>query len=796
MKQSFIPSQSTIRLVLPSPPSSPYLQAADIFERELLKRLDVDVRTVHGSRLEGDSALDVYLGTPETLPRERLDDLDAPLTLLPFPDYAERINLRAIDHGTPPIIIIACGSDSALLCGIGAWMRHLEIWADGFAYRNLTENLQPLTPVRGMFYANTSDSNSYFTYSSEQWKTLITDDALWGNNTVGTIPVHFPEWPDTLPWPEPGRFLSPEWQTIWETHWARQCEIGETIQRLGLKSLIRLSYADAFPARIEKPLAGQKEGELDCSQSEAKKLAVTECENLLSRLPLPDAVWFSAHSSPVSPFVRAACNPGQFLEMAKSLNELLPSDCELWLGSGGFSDEELAPLFDRLSALDRLPVRGAICGPEIGPHETVKRELPLDRQLMTMTPLSRAVRTANALETLGMPRSLIFSDDTPLVFPTQLARQFVETAPMTYGALGFSTGAHDEIHRYLWTAFAWSPQPSLEVMLESYGRWYFGADAAPHVRDALLSLESCWKTSLPESVPFAEDALTFLDRAESAVPPRMNALAKPRLQQLRLRALMDTTLGENEHASRHQIDTMLERLGKPSEADSTEATLQSAFETLKQSPYDGLETRFQQLTELRQAVFKTQGIHIQAVDRLLEPEPDRNWAIIQIDRSLRTNDKTKQRETIEVVISALKPRSGSEGITIDCGNPENDRYRTKGRVYHLRAASQEWRSAWHQIALSREQGEPVEYVIPLNGQSFNRVAVTYVTTPDIPLKQSLRCNGVLLHDTMEIPPDTPIENTYTLPSTDKPADSLTLIWRPEPGYHAGVVEIAIYNKTS
>ncbi len=99
---------------------------------------------------------------------------------------------------------------------------------------------------------------------------------------------------------------------------------------------------------------------------------------------------------------------------------------------------------------------------------------------------------------------------------SDLARRRAEAAPLIYAALGVSTG-EPEWARFVWSALSWSPIRSLAEIFESYGRCYFGGEAAEAVCDALERGDQGGELSI-----------TLSDLNE-CVPKAMRALANERL---------------------------------------------------------------------------------------------------------------------------------------------------------------------------------------------------------------------------------------------------------------------------
>jgi len=253
----------------------------------------------------------------------------------------------------------------------------------------------------------------------------------------------------------------------WESHF----DLMRCAKNWGLKNLLSIHYFDQEAASLR---------------------------DFLQKSPPIDIVMLS-HSS----------SPQHLLDDSKSLRSLLDETgrkSAIWLKINDFSEEELRLLFDMIDASPPSIVKALAYNPS---HHgaMIRQEAPLAMQLVSLFPLDGEA-----------PFSI-----------AELGRRYFESAPLTYGALGETSGERDSLAQFAWSRLSWSPSLSLEELFEQYGHWFFGAKAAEPLRGALLALE---KPTSPNSAHIRQQ----LEQAIALVPPAMRELARSQLDSLRLGA--------------------------------------------------------------------------------------------------------------------------------------------------------------------------------------------------------------------------------------------------------------------
>jgi len=73
--------------------------------------------------------------------------------------------------------------------------------------------------------------------------------------------------------------------------------------------------------------------------------------------------------------------------------------------------------------------------------------------------------------------------------PRDYYHVFRETLRYTIGDVNHSDGQHDHFNNWMWHRLMWSPNTSLEDVVDEYARFWFGPEAAPAMAEALFQLE-------------------------------------------------------------------------------------------------------------------------------------------------------------------------------------------------------------------------------------------------------------------------------------------------------------------
>jgi hypothetical protein len=767
-----IPAGSSIRAILPKTASVFYRQALDFFSRELQRRVEVYVETAFGGEGEDDftEPCRIWFCTLETLPESLTTRIEEPFTIRAFPDYAEHINLRSVESEGVLTILLLCGSEKALLAGAGFLLRALCPFEGHLLVDAMNCNYRPLTPLRGHVFANAMGKD-YFRYREEQWETMLSDCALLGNNTVGFLPVYFPDWTEkTRPEKEPESVES-DLDAVWSHHWRRQRSISERAHELGLRVVVSVSIAEGCDV--------------------GKDGYVKQLADLLEDLPYIDTVWVNCQEE-VFPFYRpTAVSVERYMQQVWRLRDELASRegrAEFWLSTAGLTVEQISNLIDLLFERSDFCASVLTSGPGEGYAGMLMREMPLMMQFVSMTSMSEMRQMPVEERTYGPERCYVYGEDTPITLFGYLGKHYFEHAPMTYGALGVSSRVHDELHRFFWSMISWDPQPELEAVFALYGRYYFGEEAAPYLCNALKELELCWRRPESEAWIHAEKAEEELERALQYVPPRMRHLAFPRYYFIKYRILVETSLREKIVEDRERLERVLGDLaGVVSDPGVVLRLMQEKLQEGRNP--DSFLPRLHNLRALQVEIIKEWNVEPCGADRLEEPLSDAAWVLAKVQKALLSGDESKQNQCLAELQQRRDLLAGAPGFLIDCGNPNTDTCLVSGQPYFVSGPeAAEPVSRW-MMALSVDEETAVEYVIPVDGRQCYRATFWFCAPRDFALRMAVVCGKKTLDPRVAVEAGQRLEKSYVIDSELCHSNEMVVKFVPRENCRAGISEM-------
>jgi Domain of unknown function (DUF4838) len=92
----------------------------------------------------------------------------------------------------------------------------------------------------------------------------------------------------------------------------------------------------------------------------------------------------------------------------------------------------------------------------------------------------------------------VYHRRTFFAWPRYYHRVFNDLMPFAIGDVTHSSGHHDHLNQWMWQRLLWSPRTSVEDVVDSYCRTWFGPEAAPLMAEAVLQLEENLGGNAPE----------------------------------------------------------------------------------------------------------------------------------------------------------------------------------------------------------------------------------------------------------------------------------------------------------
>ncbi|MBD3267765.1 hypothetical protein GF373_13935 [bacterium] len=767
-----IASGSVIRVVMPGNPSIYARQAHEFLSRGIQQRVEVWFETSFGDWAgEDPPSCVIRFCTLDSLPDRYKDTLEPPITIQPYADYGEHLNIRTFQENNTVNLLILTGDEKTLIAGIGVLLREFLYYDNCIKFDPVQLNLRPLTPTRGAIFCNTPESGTYGSWSTEQWDSILTEYALLGHNLIGFAPST----------PERGERLNPFFPpppnaTKEETRARniladRQSALFDRTHELGLKGLLHLSLS-SFTAN---------------GKSTLKNIA-----NAVGKQPGCDLLWLTCTPSLFPPYASAKLSQNRFLASGKQLSETARQhkEIETWLGTDGFGEEELADLLDAIVAESPF-AKALTCGPNHSHKEMLMREMPLMMQIATIVNLSDTGRLSWQSPRFGPERSYVVNNDTPLLQTEALAKQFFDNAPLTYGAIGLCRDLHDCFNRFFWALMAWDPQPQVDEILAKFGNYYFGAESAEWIQNTFREMEICWSLPLHESFDSAQRAFEHLEKSMACVPPRMRNLAIPIYNLLSYRIVLDMVLYHKLADDREQMHGLQAILGNQEE--EIDISIKKALDYLRVIPNnDLLANLYKDLDRRKTDLYCTWRFNPKGNERIQTPLAGQTWYQTQLEKALQSKNRDTQQAICQNLRQRLNIPQQKTDILVDCGNPDADTYCRRGLAFSLNPTPLDQPVSRWTMTIGEDQDEPIEYSIPIMAGATYKAVLAFYAPSQFPLFQSLFCG-----DTSLLPNFTVHEGEWVMKELHLGPwllhdDSFVLIIYPKNGHRAAISEITLF----
>lgn len=126
-------------------------------------------------------------------------------------------------------------------------------------------------------------------------------------------------------------------------------------------------------------------------------------------------------------------------------------------------------------------------------------ELPAQQKIIHYSDITHWIRSQYEVESPDPYLVRVFGRRTFHTRPQAMYDIFQAIMPFSEGDIIYSEGYHDEFHQYMWARLLWNPNRTCEDVVNEYCTYYFGADAAPIMREAIFQLEENLEAPLREN---------------------------------------------------------------------------------------------------------------------------------------------------------------------------------------------------------------------------------------------------------------------------------------------------------
>ncbi|MCC6797404.1 MAG: hypothetical protein IT366_19980 [Candidatus Hydrogenedentes bacterium] len=283
------------------------------------------------------------------------------------------------------------------------------------------------------------------------------------------------------------------------------------------------------------------------------------------------------------------------------------------------------------------------------------RELPRDQRIVHYSDITHWISAQFMVENPEPNIVRAYGRRTFHARPAAMYRIFKAIMPFSEGDIIYSEGYHDEFHQYLWNRLLWNPNLSLDEALSDYCTYYFGAEAAPLMAEALLEMEHTLERPVATNEGIGryydlvkaagEKILTNLMAIDHRWRMHMQHAALDKHLQLRVRKELD-----QETRVRAALASVLEK-GKLDDA------IQSALSILREPPstpeMDALREEARLQGEKTNEFFGIRDIGYFRNDCTLRDVPGH---IALLERALAATKRGEKRSVVQQCIdNTLKP---------------------------------------------------------------------------------------------------------------------------------------------
>ncbi len=391
-------------------------------------------------------------GWNKTIPRREGTDLPE--------NRPEGFRLLVESGEAKPGIVWITGADSrGTLFGVGQLLRSLD-WAKGSASvpSSLDIATAPVHPIRGHQLGYRAAANSYDAWDDKQYEQYIRELALFGANSIESIPFQDDRKSPHMPLPRE----------------VMDRKISEICARY------EMQYWIWTPA------------DFDLKDSAKRTKALEEHERFFRDCKRLDGIFFPGgdpgNNEPehVIPFLE---------DLSKVLAKHHPR-AKIWLSMQGFKKPQVDTVHTWIN--EKMPdwLGGLVAGPSSPPIPQTRARLPQKYGLRDYPDITHTVRCQ--FPVVWWDAAFNFTLGRECSNPRPVFYKLIQNyfGPYTTGSISYSDGAHDDVNKTVWSMLGWNPDLEASDILVQYTRFFFGPTVAESAADGILALEKNWEGPL------------------------------------------------------------------------------------------------------------------------------------------------------------------------------------------------------------------------------------------------------------------------------------------------------------
>jgi hypothetical protein len=343
-------------------------------------------------------------------------------------------------------------------------------------------------------------------------------------------------------------------------------------------------------------------------------------------------------------------------------------EAKLWLSNQTFTAAENDYLFNCLEQDDLDWLTGVVYGPwtKMGCEE-VRSRTPKRFQLRLYPDITHTIRCQYPVQDWDPVFANTVGREPMMPQPSAQRAIYLRYRMLADGFGTYSDGIHDDLNKQIWNALAWDPDADLDLLLEEYGKLWWGPALASEVAKGMRLLEENWKGPIlgNESIP---EALLLWE----SISKRCHDFdSNWRAQMYLFRARYDAYVQAKARAeSRFEVETLAALaaaadIGVPRAIENARACLAQADHPIAPELRQGIE-------QLGPMLLRSIGYQLSVrepyraknpergamLDWLDQPVDDRPWLEQRFRQILANSDHEAQLQALDDIVHWTDPGPG------------------------------------------------------------------------------------------------------------------------------------------
>ncbi|MBS1609099.1 MAG: hypothetical protein JSS70_10155 [Bacteroidetes bacterium] len=363
----------------------------------------------------------------------------------------------AVSNDKERTLIVVEGFDSrGEFFGVGKLLRLFEYNKGSVSLPvGISISSTPDKPIRGHQLGYRNTANSYDAWTPEQFEQYIRELAIFGTNSIETIPI----------FDEKG---SPHFKIPSDE---MNKKISEICQQYDL------DYWMWVPAQM------------DLNDKEKRNGYLSKFEKICSYSVRMNGVFFPGGDPGDNP-------PELVLPLLEDMSVILKKyhpKALIWLSLQNFNARQSQFVYKYIR--EKMPVwlGGLVTGPSSPPAAESRAELPAKYQLRQYPDLTHNVRCDSPVPWWDPAFNFTLGREAINPEPYYFAAVYHALDQYINGFISYSDGIHDDVNKIIWTTLSWNRNEDLREALKEYSNFFFGSSFKEEAADGILSLEKNWE---------------------------------------------------------------------------------------------------------------------------------------------------------------------------------------------------------------------------------------------------------------------------------------------------------------